>query len=186
MYSWLTPSFFKDNEAVHSIWHTLEWIANSFVFLVAGMVIGYRSLEFFNGPDIANIFVIFLLMQVIRCIMVLFLYPCLVNMGKGCTVNEAMFIAFSGLRGAICISLGLSFSLASQSNLTKISPNEGQRLVFYVGAIAALTLIFNAAFAEYVLYVLGLSENTIASPSIEVMRYYTKKRLIEGKQVSYL
>ena len=186
MYSWLAPSFFKDNESVHSVWHTLEWVSNSFVFLVAGMVIGYRSLSFFNGPDIANIVVIFLLIQIIRCVMVLFLYPCVNCLGKPCTVNEALFIAFSGLRGAICICLGLSFCLAAQAGETKVSAFEGQRMVFYIGAIAALTLIFNATFAEFVLQVLNLSENTFATPCIEVMRQYTKKRLIESSTPLWL
>jgi hypothetical protein len=107
-------------------------------------------------------------------------------MGKGCTRNEGMFIAFSGLRGAICISLGLSFSLAALAGLTKTSAYEGQRLVFYVGAIAALTLVFNATFAESALHILGLSENTVTSQSIQVMRHYTKKRLIEASTSSWL
>lgn len=100
--------------------------------------------------------------------------------GRGCNINEALFISFSGLRGAICISLALSFSFAAEAGLTKISAFEGQRFLFYVGFVAFLTLMFNATFAETVLKYLGLSENTTSSPSVEVMRHYTRKRLIEA------
>ncbi len=180
MFCWLAPSFFRHNEAVHSVWVAIEWTSNTLVFMLAGMLIGYRSVHFFTGKDLLNIIVVYLLMFAIRGVATMICFPLLAWLGKGCTIREAIFITFSGLRGAISVSLALSFSLACEKGLTKVSAEEGNRFFFYVGGVTALSLIFNATLAESLLFWLGLSENSVDSSSIAIMRSYTRKRLIEA------
>ena len=187
IFSWLNPSFLKHNEAVHSVWSAIEWTANTLVFVLAGMVIGYRSRPYFTFADTLNVFVIYLLLTVTRCITVAAFYPLLAWLGRGCNIKEAMFIAFSGLRGAIAVSLALSFRLECANGSTWLSADEGNRFFFYVGGIAAWTLIINATFAEYVLVILKISEDVaIPQKSIEIMREYTKKRLAKAVMPEWL
>lgn len=176
IYSWLVPSFFRHNEAVHSVWSSIEWTANTLVFLLAGVVIGFRSRPFFTVTDMVNVFVIYLLLAVIRAVVTMLFFPVL-----KCSLREALFVAFSGLRGAIAISLALSFNMLCQKGRTTISVEEGNRFFFYVGGVAAWTLIINATFAEHVLAFLKLSEkSSTPSQSVEIMRDYTRKRLIKS------
>lgn len=50
-----------------------------------------------------------------------------------------------------------------------------------VGGVAALTMLINATFAEHVLALLKLSEKmSTSTESIDIMRQYTKKRLIKS------
>ena len=128
MYSWIVPSFFRHNEAVHSVWSAIEWTANTLVFIFAGMVIGYRSQPFFNGKDFVNIFVMYVLLSMVRGVVILVFFPLL-----KCNVREALFVAFSGLRGAVSIALALSFKLLWSNGRTVLTAEEGDRLFFYVG-----------------------------------------------------
>jgi NhaP-type Na+/H+ or K+/H+ antiporter len=86
-----------------------------------------------TGRDLLNILVIYLLQFIIRVTIVAVSYPLLSRLGRGCSVREAVFIAFSGLRGAFSVSLGLTFSLLCEAGLTRVSSEEGNRLFFYVG-----------------------------------------------------
>ena len=121
MFAVFYPSFFKDNEEVHSVWTALEWTANTFLFMIAGMVIGFRSLVFFNGPDIANIIVIFLLIQLIRFVMVFSLYPMLTRMGKSvsqCRHCLSFFVIFCSTHVIRNFSLCLCLLVCYDDNYT--------------------------------------------------------------------
>ena len=65
-------------------------------------------------------------------------------------------MSWAGLRGALGMALAL---LVKNSKSLNISDAEASRLFFYVGGIAALTLIINATFAKNMLNWLGLLDS---------------------------
>ena len=90
------------------------------------------------------------------------------------------------LRGAISVALALSFTLEAEQGQTNLSSFEAERLFFYVGIVAALTLLINGTMAEFVLQLLNLSEDNISTPSLEVMKQNTKRRLMESVYLQWL
>merc|ERR1719487_2973356 len=41
----LAPSLILKHEAMHSIWELLEWLANSLLFLLAGLIVSHKAIE---------------------------------------------------------------------------------------------------------------------------------------------
>jgi NhaP-type Na+/H+ or K+/H+ antiporter len=65
---------------MHSVWSTIEWIGNTLLFLLAGIILGSIEYEI-SSTDVASVVVVYLLLQVIRVVIVIFLYPALANLG---------------------------------------------------------------------------------------------------------
>ena len=68
------------------------------------------------------------------------------------TWREAIFISWGGLRGALGMALGLLVQNSGPSDMEE----KTQKLFFYVGGVAALTLVINAPTSKSLLYALGL------------------------------
>ena len=44
MLSWLAPPIILNRETMHNIWSFIEWVGNTTIFLLAGLIIGHRVL----------------------------------------------------------------------------------------------------------------------------------------------
>jgi len=83
---------------MHSVWSTLEWMGNTLLFLLAGILIGTVNYDI-QAIDVAMVIVIYLLLQAIRAAMIIVFYPLLVYLGYGMSIQEAVFLTWAGLRG---------------------------------------------------------------------------------------
>ena len=81
-------------------------------------------------------------------------YPLLSRSGHGCGLNDAIFMSWSGLRGALGITLALV--VESEREQLGLSSRDANRFFFYVGGLATLTLLINGVFAAPMLSLLGL------------------------------
>lgn len=151
--AWLAPPVILNLETMHTIWGLIEWIGNTLIFLLAGLIIGHRTLSHVRPMDWLYVIVLYIMLMLIRVVIIMLSYPILSTTGHKCTVKEAIFMAWAGLRGALSMALAL---IVRNSNISGVSEAELSRLFFYVGAIAAMTLIFNATFAKNVLKRLDL------------------------------
>ena len=70
------------------------------------------------------------------------------------------------------MTLALVIQQSASQSVIDISKEEGSRILFIVGGVAALTLIINATAAQSILYLLGLVDDN--SEEIRVMQHYVR------------
>ena len=120
-----------------------------------------------EASDWGYLFLLYFVLSILRVIIVIILYPALANVGLKCTKQDAAFMTWAGLRGALGMTLALI--VQSEKHEENISNKDSDRIFFFVGGIAALTLLINATTANRLLDYLGLlSEDT----SLDKVRAY--------------
>lgn len=161
------------HESMHSVWAMIEWIGNTLIFILAGLIIGRRTLQHVQAMDWFYCILLYLFLMGLRVVIILILYPFLSTIGHKCNVKEAIFMSWAGLRGALGMALAL---LVKNSKTLNISDSEASRLFFYVGGIAALTLIINATFAKNMLNWLGLLDTNSVQKTLVIRKIKGKLR----------
>ena len=161
----------KSLEEVHAFWEILEYLANTLVFVVAGTIIAHdvaqasdsRSTgaeEVLTGTDVGYLILLYLMLTLIRAMVLAILYPALKASafpGYALSPKDCAVCVWAGLRGAI----GLALSL-----IVKLSPSIDDaftiRVIFFVGGIAAMTLLINATTMPWLLTALGMNDDSEA------------------------
>ena len=49
-----------NHESMHHVWSVIEWLGNSLIFLLAGLIFGDRTLETVEAIDWAHLFVLYI------------------------------------------------------------------------------------------------------------------------------
>lgn len=171
------PLFLRP-ETIHSIWAAFEWIGNTLIFMLAGIIIGNRAMEFLGPYDVLYILLVYVYMFVIRGTMMAVCFPALSwqALGKTSTVRDAIFATWGGLRGAVSMALALSLVSSTEKGANIISDEDSHRVFFLVGGVAALTLLVNATTSGFVLDRLKLLDATNTLET-RIMFHYVKKRI---------
>jgi NhaP-type Na+/H+ or K+/H+ antiporter len=172
MIAWLGPPIILNHETMHNVWGMAEWALNTMIFLLAGLIIGHKVLSKVNPLDWFYMIFFYFFLNLFRALTIFLLYPFLSKIGHRCTRKEAVFISWAGLRGA----LGMALALIVQKDGPHDLSNETSRLFFYVGGIAALSLLINAITAKTVLYKLGLLSNNSAEKLLVTSQIKKKLR----------
>jgi len=149
----LAPPIVLNQGAMHDVWETLCWFMNTILFLVVGLRLGNQLMKTATAIDYFLVFALYLLLMLCRVVIITLFYPILSRTGHKCTINEAIFIAWSGLRGGVAMVLAL---LVGTNTNSEISSDENNRFFFFVGGVTALTLLINGTLAETLLLRLGL------------------------------
>ena len=154
MFAWLSPPLILEHDSMHHVWGIIEWTGNTLIFLLAGLIIGSETIKIVTTSDWAYLILLYVFLNVLRCFIVAILFPAISNVGLKCSKTDAVFMAWAGLRGA----LGMALALIVQGDRSEsdLSKHDTDRVFFFVGGIAALTLIINATLAKKVLEYLGL------------------------------
>ena len=136
---------------------------------LAGLLIGNINFSV-SWMDVGVIVLVYVLIQLIRAVMVLLFYPLLARVGYGVSVSEALFVTWSGVRGAISVTLALVLLRSSVEvdgdgggdggGHRGISSADADRVFLLVGGVAALTLLINGTLAKTVLTKLHLANRT--------------------------
>ncbi|KAG6713463.1 hypothetical protein I3842_05G154200 [Carya illinoinensis] len=99
-------------KSLHHFWEMVAYIANTLIFILSGVIIAEGILDgddnFKNGYSWAYLILLYVYVQVSRFIVVGVLYPFLRYFGYGLDWKEATILMWSGLRGAVALSLSLS------------------------------------------------------------------------------
>ena len=104
----------ESEEAIHSIWSYIGFVAETLIFLLTGIVLGG---EFIASDSLEAIWFLQLLglyvfLHLIRFIGLMMLMPCMRLTGYSFTVRQVVLLAYSGLRGAVglCLALMVKFN----------------------------------------------------------------------------
>eukprot|EP01034_Spumella_vulgaris_P022553 gene22554-28687_t len=176
--SWLAPPIILSHETMHNVWGMMEWFLNTLIFLLAGLITGHRVLEKTRPMDWFYLFVLYALLMGVRAVTLFILFPVLSRIGHKCTVQEAVFMSWGGLRGAVGMMLGLIVEKGGPNDFS----HESSILFFYVGGIVALTFFINATTAKALLSYLGLMGSE--SPEKQLVMTQIKKKL--GRKIGKL
>ncbi|CAM0908979.1 unnamed protein product [Alopecurus aequalis] len=82
---------------------------------------------------------------------------------------ERHVLVWSGLRGAVALSLSLSVKRASDAVQPYLKPEVGTMFVFFTGGIVFLTLIVNGSTTQFLLHLLGLGK--LSATKLRVLKY---------------
>jgi NhaP-type Na+/H+ or K+/H+ antiporter len=110
------------HDTMHHVWETIEYIGNTLLFMLAGMIVGNVLFVREDVIDHWDFFYLLLLYVTVSCIrfcVIVGSYPFvkLVDKEKVFNINEAMFCTWAGLRGAVAIALAIVMvSSSSQVN----------------------------------------------------------------------
>ncbi|CAA7032537.1 unnamed protein product [Microthlaspi erraticum] len=158
------------HQSLHHFWEMVAYIANTLVFILSGVIIAEGILTgqkvSYQGNSWGFLFLLYLYVQLSRCVVVGILYPLLRRFGYGLDWKEAIILTWSGLRGAVSLSLALSVKQSSGNFY--LSSETGTRFLFFTGGIVFLTLVVNGSTTQLLLHLLGMDSLTA-----------TKKRILE-------
>lgn len=173
IFSKFGPPLILDHKTMHAVWGFVEWMYNTVVFLLAGLLYGDRALAEATGSDILRLILLYIALMLVRVFVVALLYPVLSRIGNyKVRPVDAAFIAYGGLRGALAITLSL-IVVTSHEDLG-ISEKKANLLFFHVGGIAALTLLINATTSKFVMTYLGVIGG-VSQDKLRVLRQIRKR-----------
>jgi NhaP-type Na+/H+ or K+/H+ antiporter len=143
-----TPRLIEPH-VVHHVWHVIEYIANTLIFLLAGLIVGRIIVErhdVIRPVDYWWLLGLYFGLVFIRGLGVTVMWPLLRLVGPAISWQEACVLTWSGLRGAVGLALAIMMDIEP-----RIDHETGTRVMFMVGGIAALTLIVNGTTTRYLL-----------------------------------
>ncbi|KAK9908624.1 hypothetical protein WJX75_000582 [Coccomyxa subellipsoidea] len=150
----------KVEHPLHIIWEELEFLANTLIFVLSGVIITGKiwessttsSLDYIRPADYGYAVLLWVYLLLIRGLLFIIFWPFLKRSGYGMTIREAAVLSWSGLRGAVGLSLSL-FVLLDQ----KISDGRFRTLSFFhMGVVAFLTTLIQGATMKPLLQFMGL------------------------------
>ncbi|KAF8021104.1 hypothetical protein BT93_G1510 [Corymbia citriodora subsp. variegata] len=184
-YAAVAKTAFKGDgqESLHHFWEMVAYIANTLIFILSGVVIAEGVLGgadiFEHGTSWAYLILLYVFVQASRLVVVTVLYPFLRYFGYGLDWKEATILTWSGLRGAVALSLSLSVKGSSGS--AYLSSQTGTLFVFFTGGIVFLTLIINGSTTQFVLHLLGMDKLSSAKKRIlEYTKYEMLNKALEA------
>nr|ABN04858.1 salt-overly-sensitive 1 [Mesembryanthemum crystallinum]CAN99591.1 salt-overly-sensitive 1 [Mesembryanthemum crystallinum] len=175
----------ESQESLHHFWEMVAYIANTLIFILSGAVIAegvLNSGHIFENNGISWGYLVLLYVYVLasRAVVVTVLFPFLRYFGYGLEWKEAVILTWSGLRGAVALSLSLSVKRSS-GDASLLSAQTGTLFVFFTGGIVFLTLIVNGSTTQFVLHFLGMDRLSAAKRRIlEFTKFEMEKRALEA------
>ncbi|KAB2620121.1 sodium/hydrogen exchanger 8 [Pyrus ussuriensis x Pyrus communis] len=173
----------ESQQSLHHFWEMVAYIANTLIFILSGVVIAEGVLSgenvFDHGKSWFYLILLYVYVQVSRFIVVAVSFPLLRYFGYGLDWKEAIILIWSGLRGAVALSLSLSVKQTSDSS-SLISSDTGVLFVFFTGGIVFLTLIVNGSTTQFILRLLDLDKLSEAKRC--VLEYTKYKMLNKAKE----
>nr|BAK23260.1 Na+/H+ antiporter [Puccinellia tenuiflora] len=161
-------------ESLHHFWEMIAYIANTLIFILSGVVIADGVLQdniHFerHGASWGFLLLLYAFVLTARAVVVTVLFPLLRHFGYGMDVKEATVLVWSGLRGAVALSLSLSVKRASDADQPYLRSEVGTMFVFFTGGIVFLTLIVNGSTTQFLLHLLGLGK--LSATKLRVLKY---------------
>nr|UUA47112.1 salt overly sensitive 1 [Lilium pumilum] len=162
-------------KSLHHFWEMVAYIANTLIFILSGVVIAEGVLHHDNhferhGTSWGYLMLLYVFVLLSRVIVVALLFPFLQYFGYGLDWKESIILIWSGLRGAVALSLSVSVKRASDNlDQSYLKAEVGTLFVFFTGGIVFLTLIVNGSTTQFFLQLLGMDK--ISTEKIRMLNY---------------
>jgi NhaP-type Na+/H+ or K+/H+ antiporter len=161
IFSYVAWPRFVSREVIKTVWEALEFIGNTVVFTLAGMLWGIRVMnrvEHLELVDVGWLFLLYLAATATRAAVVVIFWPVLNMCGQEITWQESVVVVWAGLRGAVGLVLAIVMDLQP-----KVDKRIGSQVMFHVGGMALLTICINGTTTPWLLRRLGLTK----APEVE-------------------
>nr|XP_011463505.1 PREDICTED: sodium/hydrogen exchanger 7-like isoform X1 [Fragaria vesca subsp. vesca] len=159
----------ESQQSLRYFWELIAYIANTLIFILSGVIITEGVIDgddiLGNGRSWAYLVLLYVYVQISWVIVVGVSFPFLRYFGYGLDWKEAIILIWSGLRGAVALSLSLSVKRTSDSS-TLLSSDTGVQFVFFTGGIFFLTVIVNGSTAQFLLKFLAMYRPSAAKVRI--------------------
>ncbi|KAA0155613.1 hypothetical protein FNF29_01530 [Cafeteria roenbergensis] len=154
----------KDHAMMHYFWEMIEYIANTLVFVIAGLISverGFLSSEIIIGwDDFGDLILLYIVINVVRAVTAFVLWPALncCSRWRGYDLGwrEMTVISWAGLRGAVGLVLSLLVAESTIAEEVPFSERTGQLFLFHMAGITALTLLINGSTTGIIVKYLGI------------------------------
>ena len=148
------------------VWDVLEYVANTVIFVLSGAVIASRIYLNLSDPKITDInlrelpyaLLLWVYLLLVRIVMFILFSPLLVRAAYGLSLQDMVILSWSGLHGAVGLALSLFVHLDSASAPTADTRSFGVLCVWYMSAVAALTLLVQGVSMPWLLRALGATK----------------------------
>merc|ERR1719188_1372191 len=100
VFSYMAWPRFVSREEVRIVWETMEFIANTIVFMLAGLLWGERLMErwgYLTVTDFGLLIALYIVCMASRGLMVFLLSPLMSLVGQKVTWQESVAVAWAGL-----------------------------------------------------------------------------------------
>jgi len=144
-----------EHETMHTIWHMLEYLGNTVIFFLAGALVG-RVLPARPAEDYFHLLVIYVILVAIRGSFTFGSRPILKLMDCEVSFADALVMTWGGLRGAVGLALAIQVAMDKAGG--KISAEDGERVLFFVGGVVLCTLVINAQTCPHLVQSLGVAK----------------------------
>jgi NhaP-type Na+/H+ or K+/H+ antiporter/CRP-like cAMP-binding protein len=155
----------KDHEGMHHFWEMIEYIANTLVFVIAGVLIverGFLTSEItLTWTDLGLSLLLYVVLNAVRYFALFVQWPLLTCCsrhirGYDLDWRDMTVVGWAGLRGAVGLVLSL---LVSESNVAEnFEGNERtpSLFLFHMAVITCLTLLVNGSTTGLIVRYLGI------------------------------
>ncbi|CAK0830975.1 unnamed protein product [Prorocentrum cordatum] len=163
-----------DKHSLHMVWEMFGYLGNSVVFFLAGALVGNAMLsDSIVTRDYVDLLLIYLFLSLVRLGVVFVSRPLLrilsIGGDKPVTWQQAVLISHAGLRGAVGLALAVHVHHDRATNsdgVPSVSSEDADRVLFYVGGVALLTIVVNAPTSPMLVRKLKLSTTPVTRRQI--------------------
>ncbi|KAJ1413587.1 Sodium/hydrogen exchanger family-domain-containing protein, partial [Ochromonadaceae sp. CCMP2298] len=145
-------------------WELMEWVCNTLIFLLGGFIGAEHTSANCTPANAALLVVMFVFVTLTRALMVAALFPAVSSIGMLLSRQEAAFVVYAGLRGALALALALDAARNAESRGDK---DTGGQLFFIVTGVVSMTLLLNGSTAGRLLLWLRLVDDPSQPPSLQ-------------------
>ncbi|MBQ0080302.1 MAG: sodium:proton antiporter [Alistipes sp.] len=139
----------SSNQFIGKFWGLLAHISNTLIFIIVGIIIVTKVDV--TWMKILQLILLYIALNLIRYAMIFLFKPVVQRNGYGLSTKEALILGWSGLRGALGMTLALMVAY------TESIPEEVRdSILFFTAGIVTLTLCINGTTAKGLLRRLNL------------------------------
>jgi len=145
----------ESDQSIHAIWGYIGFVAETLIFLLTGFVLGG---EFANVKPLwfGQLFGLYIGLHIIRFLGLIIFWPCMNIKGYAFNFKQILLLSYSGLRGAVGLSLALIVNFDKEIESEEIK----EQIMFFSAGIVLLTLVINATTTGILIRWLRLAKET--------------------------
>jgi NhaP-type Na+/H+ or K+/H+ antiporter len=170
---------------METIWEVLQWVGNTLIFMLAGIIVGTYIVYYSVASDYALIILVYLYIFLTRYIMLGVCYPLLSRMSPGYSYYDVCFSSFAGLRGAVSLVLCIVLQKRVDSDYGEYVELGGvqypkshiRHLVFIISGVVTLTILVNGTLARAFYLYLYTKVDEKSTEADKVILHYVRKRI---------